>query len=183
MLSLDNNTCLAAPVLVQQLCCSALPVRLCPRAQMCSRPRRCQVFCQPDLPCADVPCRSRALLICPACRELPPAAWFTLVLPPTLGGVAVGVLTSLAGGFDSKGHDDVGSNPAPPLLNKVQDELAQFRRVITGRVGQCHVERPDQMHGWTEALDRLCVGLHAPAFAVRLHCAEVALPFVMLLAS
>lgn len=67
-------------------------------------------------------------------RELPPAAWSTLVLPPTLGGVAVGVLKLLAGGFDSKGHDDVGSNPAPPLVNKVQDELAQFRRLITGRV-------------------------------------------------
>ena len=82
------------------------------------------------------PLQAGALHICPACRELPPAAWSTLVLPPTLGGVAVGVLTLLAGGFDSKGHDDVGSNPAPPLVNKVQDELAQFRRLITGRVGK-----------------------------------------------
>lgn len=55
----------------------------------------------------------------------------------------MGVLKLLAGGFDSKGHDDVGSNPAPPLVNKVQDELAQFRRLITGRVGKVLLEWHD----------------------------------------
>ena len=117
----------------------------------------------------------RALSICPACRELPPAAWSTLVLPPTLGGVAVGVLTLLAGGFDSKGHDDVGSSPAPPLVNKVQEELAQFRRLITGRVSKLSVIKHDQMHVWTDALNWLRVGLRANMEYAG-HCAEVILP-------